>query len=202
MVNAVVKDTSLTKEYTYSKWVVQPSSKSVDSEETSYRADIFDSVIVQPNVDIYARVNGNIQFDSEVYFSTDNSWKSFVFGFQYYVSSLLHLLITYFTYRLMKQINGSDEFLKPLYKNTFIIGVLLMVKIILNFVLSFVYTYWYGRIGLRSVPNYFSNKGFSVSFNPTFDFDFNSFLFALVLIVLASLFKYGYELEQEKQMTI
>jgi hypothetical protein len=202
MLKAVLADTSLSKEYTYSKWVVQPSFHSEYDGVASYRSDIFDSVIVQPNVDIYASVNGNMQFDSEVYFRTYNTWKRFVFGVQYWGSALLILLIAYFTYKLIKQIIGHNEFLKQLYKNTFTIGILFMCKIVLNLLLSFIYTYWYGRIELRSVPSLDSNKGFLVSINPTLDFDFTSFLFALVLIVLASLFKYGYELEQEKQMTI
>ena len=202
MLRSVLEDTSLEKKYTYSKWVVEPSAYFDRETVRSYRSDIFDSVIVQPDVDIYATVNNNIVLETKVNFQTANPLKKFILGLQYWINQILMLLIAFFTSKLMRQINKDRDFLEPLYQKTFLIGFLFMTKILFNLVLSYVYTYWYGSIMLRSVPSQSTSKGFFVYFNPVLDFNFTAFLFAVVLIVLASLFRHAYELEQDKQMTI
>ena len=92
----------------------------------------------------------------------------------------------------------------PLYKKIFNIGIILITAELIKFLLSLLYARWYGAVWqekVSSIPN-LGGYDFNVQFNPTIDFSLNLFLFGLSLIVLASLFKYGNQLEKENALTI
>ena len=195
--DSILNDPSIAKEFYFSKWIL----------ETGSAKDEITAVdnIVNPNKrDLVATVESNYFYDTNIKLKSNSKFRNIAFAFYSLISALAMLLIAFNVFRLFHYVRNGNNFLGPLYKKIFNIGIILISTGLIKFLLSLLYARWYGAViqeKISSIPN-LGGYDFNVQFNPAIDFSLTQFLFGLSLIVLASLFKYGNQLEKENALTI
>jgi hypothetical protein len=208
-VDSILQDTAIKKQFYFSKWVVEPGMNNMQSVVT-YSTDapdefaLFDSITNPAKRNISATIQKNYSTDTTVTLKSKSAFQNIFFALHSILSALVSLLISFNIVKLLQYINSGNNFLSPLYKKILNIGIILIIAEIIKLCLGFLILRWFGAIRLEKVSS-ISNIGgneFSVQFNPTFDFNVSIFLFGLSLIILASLFKYGNQLEKEQALTI
>jgi hypothetical protein len=90
-----------------------------------------------------------------------------------------------------------------LHKNVKWLGAIMIIKTLLNLIISYVYSSYYGVISTETlVDNNTFSGGIRFSLNPRLEFEFSLFLIGLSLLVLANLLKAGNSIQQENELTI
>jgi hypothetical protein len=203
MADSILNDTTIKKQFCFYNWVV--GGENTGRLRTEGSGKVFN--LPDPSIhtrDLTATVENHYFSDVTILLKSKSTFRNFMFSLYSLVSAIVMLLISFNIVRLLIYLRRGDNFLSPLYKRIFNIGIILIIWEIVNFLLGILYSKWYGIVRLEkvsSMPNPGGNE-FNVQFNPSADFSGTLFLFGLSLIVLASLFKYGNQLEKENALTI
>ena len=206
--DSILNDTAIKKEYYFSKWLAEPGFNDLNSISTSYDAEgkfaLFDTIVKHKTSNFVATVESNYFQDVQVKLKSKSKIQNFALALHSLISAITMLLISFNVFKLFQYIRSGDNFLSPLYKKIFFIGIVLVISELIKLILSFLYAKWYGAVRLEKVSSIAKLGGqeFNVHFNPTLDFNLSFVLFGLSLIVIASLFKYGNKLQQEQALTI
>jgi len=108
-----------------------------------------------------------------------------------------------FLKRIFSLLKKDIAFSYLLYKNVKLLGLIIVLKEVLELTISYVLGKYYGIIDLEKLVDgktFFG--GVELSMNPRLEFNFTLFLVGLSIIVLATLLKSGNKLQQENDLTI
>jgi hypothetical protein len=207
--DSILNDTAIKKQFYFSKWVAEPGFSEMQhtmnsSTEAPNEFAMFDSVTNPAKKDIAATVEKNYISDVTVVLKSKSAFKNFAFALHSIISALVTLLVSFNIVKLLHHINSGNNFLSPMYKKIYIIGVILIAAELIQLILGFLYSKWFSLVRLEKVSEITNLGGreFNVQFNPSTSFSTQAFLFGLSLIILASLLKYGAQLEKENALTI
>lgn len=117
---------------------------------------------------------------------------TYVVAFFAMMGAFIYLLGSRYFFRLMKNVKKGEVFNLFNAKKIQSIGVLMLVWWGINIISSIVYVY------------FFSNafKFDSLEITPNISIELNYLFVALLIMAIASIFKHGVELEEEKKLTI
>lgn len=196
-VDSILNNTTINKEFYFSKWIVEPRY----AENKFTWTDTIENLQKR---DLVATVERNYFYDTTVKLKSSSNFRNIAFASYSLISALAMLLIAFNVFRLFHYVRRGNNFLSPLYKKIFNIGIILISTELIKFILSLLYARWYGYVRQEKISSIANLEGYDVNvqFNPTIDFSLNQFLLGLGLIVLASLFKYGNQIEKENALTI
>lgn len=185
--DSILADSSVKKEFYFFNWVTDNMSN--------------DEFLVR---DLKVSFEKSLSFDTTVNLKSKSLLKNIAFSLSSIIRSLIMLLISFNVFKLASYIQTNNGFLDPLYKRTRYIGIILIAGNLVQLILGILYSRWFGII--RVTDNYLlSNVNlntFRLQFNPTTSASIGTFLFGLLLIILASLFKYGNKIEKENALTV
>jgi hypothetical protein len=206
--DSILKDSSIKKEFYFSKWLVRGGSTElnggIDRFSASNKFDYFDSAVKNRSKDMTAAIESIYASYESIKLKSKNPYKNFALALHSLVKVMSSLIISYHIMIILNCIRKRISFLKLLYSKTLLVGIILVVVEILKFGLGLLYAKWYGIVYLQKVSaiDGIGGQEFGVQFNPTYDTSLGVILFGLVLIILSYLFKYGNALEKENALTI
>lgn len=205
--DSILRDTANKKQFFFSAWLVMPAKGYNPDLLTIGAPDafaLFDSTVKISNQKISASVEGSYFLETSVKLKSKSPFQNFMFALNTIIAALSSLFISFNIARLAHYILHYDTFLSVLHKKVKTIGIIMITYQIVSLLLCFVYSRWFGLVKLEKVSNIENVGGYdvNVSFNPSLNFSLSMFIFGLSLIVLSSLFKQGYKLQQEQSLTI
>jgi hypothetical protein len=205
--DSILKDTANKKRFFFSAWVVEPQHGYDPDLQTKGAPDkftLFDSTVNILKRKISASVESSYFLETSIKLKSKRPFQNFMFALNTIIAAISSLLISFNIARLAHYILKYDTFLSVLHKKVKIIGLIIIISQIASLLLGFLYSRWFGLVRLEKVSNIENIGGYdmSVQFIPSTYFNFSTFLFGLSFIILSSLFKQGYKLQQENALTI
>lgn len=136
--------------------------------------------------------------ETNINVKTSSPLINFYLGFRYYLTMFFHLIIVFYITKIFKTLKNDRFFLLEISKYLNIIGLVVMLKEITR--ISYYFLIDKNIIELIRLRN---NKIFDGMYlNNIFSFTLTPFIIGLSLLFLASIFKRGYYLQQENDLTI
>lgn len=146
----------------------------------------------------------NLEYDysptdkTDINIKTSSSFINFLLGFRHYLTMFFSLIITFYITKIFKTLKNDHFFPLEISKYLNIIGLVVMLKEITR--ICYYYLVDKNIIELMRLRNYKIFDG--ISLNSIFSFTLTPFIIGLSLLFLASIFKRGYYLQQENDLTI
>lgn len=136
--------------------------------------------------------------ETNINIKTSSPFINFLLGFRYYLTMFFHLIIVFYITKIFKTLKNDRFFLMEISKYLNIIGLVVMLKEITR--ISYYFLIDKNIIELIRLRNHKIFDG--ISFNSIFNFTLTPLIIGLSLLFLASIFKRGYYLQQENDLTI
>jgi hypothetical protein len=205
--DSILNDTSIKKTLYFSHWIaVPPFNEMSDSDGTMGKDefDIFQKEIQNSYKYLSISANRSYSTTTTINVRSKSKLKNFFLSLNVLLGILISIVLSYYFMRILKDFYKKISFTKVNYKRFYLIGFIIILGQIGKLILSFIYSKWYGGARLIKATDieYLKGTEFNVSINPTFDFEINTILFGLAIIVLSYIFKYGNKLEEENALTV
>ncbi len=207
--DSILNNTSIKKQFYFSTWLTEPALHEWKDNNGDYWAAnefaLFDSTrVYYSKKNIAATIEDSYSFTTSIKLKSKLGYKNFAFALYSLINVFAMLIISFNTAILLNSIRKRENFLAPMYKKIFLIGLILVLLELIKLCLCILFSKWYGLVRLEKVSSITGLGGqeFNIQFNPTLDSSLFTILFGLTLIVIASLFKYGNKLEKENALTI
>ena len=211
--DSILINNSISKQYYFSKWIVEPSFYDIPSfsehtlsfsNDTANLSSNFTQKTALQNKFLEVTVAKSFNFETNLNFKVKGWLNTFLLSIMPILSIFMNLFISYNFYKILKQLYHKIAFRNMLYKRLFWVGLAILICEIIKFLLAFIYSKWYGLVKLineTNIEQYKSNV-INVTFNPSTTSSFSVLLLGVAVIVLSYIFKYGNALEQERALTI
>ncbi len=205
--DSILRDTANNKKFFFSAWLAEPMhgiNPSLNAISAPDKFALFDTTVKTSRKSMSASVESSYFLETSVKLKSKIPFQNFMFALNTIIAAISSLLISFNLARLAHYVLYSNTFLSELYKKVKVIGIIIIMSQSFQLLLGFLYSRWFGLVRLEKVSN-IENMGayeMSIQFNPSTYFNLTIFLFGLSLIILSSLFKQGYKLQQEQSLTI
>lgn len=144
------------------------------------------------------------RLNTEVYVRSDKPWENFIFSLFTYLKLFAWLTVLFFLAKILSSFRKEQLFAQRHFAYVGFIGLTLVFYQILRFILSFICNRWIISCvfihGTSNMPGYIPN--ISASLNIIYDINFPLLISGFLIILVAQVFKEGFVLQKEQELTI
>jgi hypothetical protein len=200
----VMEDTNYKKVLVVNKWIAYPGWGNAKTAQSWTGKDHFEILQKQAAEVMLEPAIENVSADVRIPVRGKTKWQNFMLSLQGFVDIFVYVFISFHLMRLLGSWRKEVRFLHNLHRKVELVGKVLVYSQLIYFMLTFVYSKYFGAIILeqaRSDGSYVPSEP-SVQFNPTNSANLTYFLIGVGLFVLSKLFQHGQNLEKEAALTV
>lgn len=144
------------------------------------------------------------RLSAKAFVLSDKPWENFIFSLFTYFKLFAGLSVLFFLVKILSSFRKEQLFAQRNFAYVSFIGITLVFYQILKFILAFVCNKWImGGIlihGISNMPGYVPNM--SASMNIDYDINFPLLISGFLIVLVAQVFKEGFILQKEQELTI